>query len=87
LAATRQEVTLSVHHEGAILPAAIAAVFDPLPRAGDENQIQNEKAKLDLVLFITKGIVTAHGGKITVASSKERGTIFKAHFPRKNCTL
>jgi signal transduction histidine kinase len=79
------EVVLSVHTEGAISPDAIAAVFDPLPRGEDENPIQREKATLDLGFFITKGIVTAHGGRITVTSSKEEGTTFAAHLPRKKC--
>ena len=77
------EVVLSVHTEGAISPEAIAAVFDPLPLGEDANPIQSEQARLDLGLFITKGIVTAHGGKITVTSSKEEGTTFAAHLPRK----
>ncbi len=79
-----QEVILSVHNEGAIPPDAVATVFDPLPREADENQIQSEKARLDLGLFITKGIVTAHGGKITVTSGEQEGTTFTAHLPRKN---
>jgi signal transduction histidine kinase len=81
---TSEEVILSVHHEGAIPPDAIATVFDPLPRGTKENQIQSEKARLDLGLFVTKGIVTAHGGKITVSSSEEEGTTFTAHLPRQN---
>jgi signal transduction histidine kinase len=79
-----QEVMLSVHNDGAIPADAMATVFDPLPRGEDENRIQSEKAKLDLGLFITKGIVTAHGGKITVTSSEEEGTAFTVHLPRKN---
>jgi signal transduction histidine kinase len=82
-----EEVILSVHNGGAIPPDAVATVFDPLPRGEDENQVQSEKATLDLGLFITKGIVTAHGGKITVASSEEEGTTFTAHLPRKNSKL
>lgn len=82
-----QEVILSVHNEGAIPPAAVATVFDPLPRGEDENQIQSEKATLDLGLFITEAIVTAHGGKITVTSSEEEGTAFTAHLPRKKSKL
>jgi len=77
------EVVLSVHTEGAISPDAIANVFDPLPRGEDENPIQSEKARLDLGLFISKAIVTAHGGKITVTSSKQEGTTLAAHLPRK----
>lgn len=79
-----EEVTLSVHSDGALLPNVVATVFDPLPRGEEENQIQSEKAKLDLGLFIAKGIATAHGGKITVTSSEEAGTTFTLHLPRKN---
>jgi signal transduction histidine kinase len=82
-----EEVVLSVHNDGTIPPDAVATVFDPLPRGEDENQIQSETAKLDLRLFITKGIVTAHGGGITVTSSEEEGTTFTAHLPRKNSKL
>ena len=82
-----REVILYVHNEGAIPPDAVATVFDPLPRGEDENRIQSEKATLDLGLFITKAIVTAHSGKITVTSSEEEGTAFTAHLPRKYSKL
>lgn len=82
-----REVMLSVHHEGAIPPDAVATVFDPPPRGEDESQIQSEKARLDLGLFITKEIVTAHGGKIAVTSSEAEGTVFRVHLPRKNRKL
>ena len=78
------EVILSVHYEGVNSADAAGTVFDLLPLGEDENQIQKEKVKLDLGLFITKGLVTAHGGKITVTSSKEKGTTFTAQLPRKS---
>jgi len=84
------EVVLSVHVEGAISPDAIATVFDPVPRGEgadlpreDENPTQSENARFLLGLFIAQGIVTAHGGEITVTSSKQEGTTFAAHLPRK----
>jgi signal transduction histidine kinase len=82
-----REVILSVHDEGAIPPDAVATVFDPLPRGQEENQIQSEKARLDFGLFITKEIVTAHGGKIAVTSSEKEGTAFTVYLPRKNRKL
>jgi signal transduction histidine kinase len=88
------EVVLSVHVEGVISRDAIATVFDPLPRGEgadlpreDENPIQSENARLLLGLFIAQGIVTAHGGKVTVTSSQEEGTTFVAHLPRKSGRL
>jgi signal transduction histidine kinase len=81
-----QEVILSVHSTGTMTPDVVAAVFDPLPRVQDEDQIQSE-ARLVLGLFITKGIMTAHGGYINATSSEEEGTTFTAHLPRKNSKL
>ena len=81
------EVILCVHNEGVIPPEAVATVFDPLPRGEDENRIRSENATLDLGLFITKAIVTAHGGQIAVTSSEEEGTAFTAHLPRKYSKL
>ena len=79
-----EEVTVSVHNQGAMSSDEVASVFDPLPREDDENQIQSEKARLALGLFIAQGIVIAHGGRITVTSNEEQGTTFAAHLPRKN---
>ena len=78
-----EEVVLSVHNAGAIPPDAVATVFEPLRRGENKNGIRSEKGRLDLSLFIAKGIVTAHGGRITVTSSVEEGTTFTAHLPRK----
>jgi K+-sensing histidine kinase KdpD len=58
-----------------------------VPRGQDEDPIQSENARFLLGLFIAKGIVTAHGGKIAVTSSKEEGTTFAAHLPRKKSKL
>ena len=74
-------VTLSVHTEGAIPPDAVATVFDPLARGQDESLEQSGATRLSLGLFIVKGIVTAHGGKITVVSNDKQGTTFIAQFP------
>ena len=82
-----QEVILSVHNGGAIPPYSVGTIFDPLPRGENEGQIQSEAARLDLGLFITKAIVTSHGGNITVTSSEEKGTTVTAHLPRRNKSL
>ena len=42
---------------------------------------QNGVARLSLGLFVAKGIVTAHGGKITVVSNEKQGTTFTAQLP------
>ena len=79
-----QDVILSVHRDGTIAADAVATFFDPLPRAEDENHIQSDTVKLDLRLFIAKGIATAHGGEITVTSNENTGTTFTVQLPRMN---
>jgi signal transduction histidine kinase len=51
-------------------------LFEPFRRSS-----KGTKSGVGLGLFITKGIVDAHGGKIQVESS-ERGTTFRVHLPR-----
>ena len=79
-----QEVALSVRSETVIPPDAVANIFDPLIRGQDKSIAQSGASRLQLGPFIAKGIVTAHGGKITVVSNEKQGTIFTALLPRKN---
>ena len=78
-----QEVIVSVHSKGALSPDAVAGVFDPLHRGEKKTHKDRGAARLSLGLFIAKGIMTAHGGKIEVTSSKQDGTMITVHFPRK----
>ena len=80
---TGEEVSLSVHNEGAIPSDFVDTIFDPLLRPKNKRQDESETVRLDLGLYITKAIMTAHGGNITVTSSEEKGTTVTAHFPRK----
>ncbi len=79
------EVMISVHNQGVPIPADIAGkIFDPLSRGSFENTNgRTESIHLGLGLYITKEIVAAHGGTISVISSEEEGTTFTAHFPRE----
>ena len=79
------EVVLSVHNEGASIPAEILPkLFDclfqgaPGQRAADDNS-----TSLGLGLYIAKEIIAAHGGTIEVQSSDNDGTTFVARFPCK----
>ncbi len=79
----RQEVLLSVHNEGAAIPAAIiSTIFDAMTRGKGEKQQKSASTSLGLGLFIAKEIVEAHGGKINVSSSEAKGTTFSARLPR-----
>lgn len=80
-----KDVVLSVHNQGVpIPPDQIGKVFDSLTRAytKDNAQEDEEAMNLGLGLYITKEIVSAHGGTLDVTSSAKNGTIFTARFPR-----
>ncbi|HTK85829.1 MAG TPA: HAMP domain-containing sensor histidine kinase [Patescibacteria group bacterium] len=79
------DVVLTVHNEGIPIPEdKIPRIFDSLIRAVAENgQGRDGSANLGLGLYITKEIVTAHGGTLHVESSEMGGTTFTASFPRR----
>ena len=79
-----EEVTLSVHNDGIpIPPDVIGDIFHSLTRREVEDDEKHPgSTNLGLGLFITKEIVSAHGGRVDVTSSEKNGTIFTAKFPR-----
>lgn len=75
--------TFVIHNEGEpIPPEETKRIFDPMtrhsPRAINE---RGSYAGLGLGLFISREIVTAHGGKIWVESSPASGTTFHIALP------
>jgi signal transduction histidine kinase len=75
--------TFVIHNEGEpIPPEETRRIFDPMtrhsPRALNE---RGSHAGLGLGLFISREIVTAHGGKIWVESSPASGTTFHVALP------
>jgi signal transduction histidine kinase len=79
-----EAVLVSVHNDGVpIAPNAIGSIFDSLTRGGGEERANDrESTTLGLGLYITKQIVSAHGGRVGVTSSEKNGTTFTALFPR-----
>ena len=79
-----EAVSVSVHNDGIpIPPDAIGGIFNELTRAGGEKSANGqESTNLGLGLYITKEIVSAHGGTVGVTSSEKNGTTFTALFPR-----
>lgn len=78
------DVVLAVHNEGVpIPPDKIGKIFDSLTRVvREESESHPASANLGLGLYITKKIVEAHDGTISVSSSEKDGTTFTVAFPR-----
>jgi signal transduction histidine kinase len=76
-ASDRIEVT--VQNPGAIPADVMPEVFEPFRQA---RQQRTTGGGLGLGLYITKEIVTAHGGTIDVTSSESAGTRFQVRLPR-----
>ena len=79
------DVIVSVHNEGVpITSATLETIFNALTRerSDSDGKAQPGSTNLGLGLYISREIVTAHGGKISVTSSELAGTTFTASFPR-----
>jgi signal transduction histidine kinase len=75
------EVVFAVKNRGpAIDPSYISRIFDPLERGPSQERDQNHPGGLGLGLFISREIVTAHGGEIR-AESKDGETVFTVRLP------
>jgi signal transduction histidine kinase len=73
-------VALQVHNVGPPIPAELLPViFEPLRRA--ENQRGSDRS-FGLGLYIVREIVVAHGGTVSVRSSRTTGTLFVVRLPR-----
>jgi signal transduction histidine kinase len=78
-----KEVSLSVHNQGVpISKDSIRGIFDALIRGGEDGSDVSNSTNLGLGLYITKEIVSAHGGTVQVTSTEKKGTTFTARFPR-----
>jgi hypothetical protein len=80
-----EDVSFSVHSEGTpIAPKVLERIFDALTRGVEERANNNHPRapNLGLGLYITKEIVAAHGGTVSVISTEKDGTTFTARFPR-----
>jgi signal transduction histidine kinase len=74
-----ENVILTVQNQGKPIPSdKLETIFDSLTRGVPASGSSN----LGLGLYITKEIVTAHGGSISVTSTEKDGTTFSARFPR-----
>jgi two-component system, NtrC family, sensor kinase len=75
-------VEFSIRNEGPGIPAdKIDAVFQKFTRLEDQQYIRRQKGT-GLGLFITRHIIEAHGGKITVESRPQEWVEFRFTLPR-----
>ncbi|MFT3774646.1 MAG: sensor histidine kinase [Minicystis sp.] len=75
------EAVFEVHNHGPAIPAeALPRLFD-LFYQGPQDGRMTRPVSVGLGLFITKQIVDAHGGSITVRSTSEDGTTFCVRLP------
>jgi PAS domain S-box-containing protein len=76
---TGDEVVIDVHNEGSAIPAGdLERMFEPFERAASNG---SRARSVGLGLYISKQIVSAHGGVIEVQSS-DAGTVFRVRLPR-----
>jgi PAS domain S-box-containing protein len=77
---TREDhVEVEVHNMGAMLPADVALLFEPMAVGARR---RDRSRGLGLGLYITREILKAHGGTIVVRSSASHGTAFVVTLPR-----
>jgi signal transduction histidine kinase len=74
-------VVIEVHNDGNSIPEELRAnIFNPF-RRGERDSRTKRTEGLGLGLYISREIVLAHGGDITVHSSTTEGTTFRVSLP------
>jgi len=74
-------VRIGVHNTGAPIPAHLqATLFDPF-RRGERESRTLKTAGLGLGLYISREVVNAHGGQLSVESDAKHGTTFRMLLP------
>jgi sigma-B regulation protein RsbU (phosphoserine phosphatase) len=72
--------SVAVHNQGAPIPGVLlGTMFEPMTR-GDV--VDDGTRSVGLGLYIVQQIAQAHGGRVSVASDANTGTVFTAVFPR-----
>ena len=76
-------VVFTVHNDGAPIPKQSQhMVFELMHRIPNADAERNFKKNLGLGLYITREIVNAHNGDISLTSTEEAGTTFRVQLPK-----
>lgn len=82
--AEEQNIIARIHNLGApISPAKMPHLFDVTQHVATDNELGTNESRLGLGLYISRKIISAHGGEISVTSSDAEGTTFTVRCPRK----
>jgi signal transduction histidine kinase len=77
------EAVITVHNRGAVIAGEDQQeIFNPFKRLPSAEKAEKDQGSMGLGLYIAQQIAIAHGGRIDVESSEERGTTFELHLPR-----
>lgn len=77
------DILISVHNDGDPIPSSkIKVIFDSFTRGQHGDAAPGRAANLGIGLYITKRIVLAHQGEISVTSVVDAGTTFIVRLPK-----
>jgi signal transduction histidine kinase len=79
-----KEAVITIRNPGTIPRERMNGIFNPIKarQARPQHAAGEPTGSLGLGLYIAERIVSAHGGRISVASSEESGTTFVVSLPR-----
>jgi signal transduction histidine kinase len=85
--ATECDVVITVNNRGGVIaPDKLASIFDPMVRiaasVNSSSTDYTERTSLGIGLYISREIIHAHGGDISLASTASDGTTFTVTMPR-----
>jgi signal transduction histidine kinase len=80
-----EDAVITIQNCGSVIPSdRLDGIFNPMKQSAypGKSTSHGPTGNLGLGLYIAERIVHAHGGRIGVESSEERGTTFTVHLPR-----